>query len=125
MPGAGLSAAAGIDAAEARVGSLRESREAARRELLTKIAADYEDYQSSLSRKRDILRTLKAASEVLASYDRLFIAGKRNWLDVLNAARELTQVENSLADIEALLAASYYRLRLHGGELPWQQGEIS
>ena len=29
------------------------------------------------------------------------------------------------ADIEALLAASYYRLRLHGGELPWQQGEIS
>lgn len=125
VPGAGLSAAAGIDAAEARVGSLRESREAARRELLTKIAADYEDYQSSLSRKRDILRTLKAASEVLASYDRLFIAGKRNWLDVLNAARELTQVENSLADIEALLAASYYRLRLHGGELPWQQGEIS
>ena len=125
VPGAGLSAAAGIDAAEARVGSLRESREAARRELLTKIAADYEDYQSSLSRKREILRTLKAASEVLASYDRLFIAGKRNWLDVLNAARELTQVENSLADIEALLAASYYRLRLHGGELPWQQGEIS
>lgn len=125
VPGAGLSAAAGIDAAEARVGSLRESREAARRELVTKIAADYEDHQSSLSRKREILRTLKAASEVLASYDRLFIAGKRNWLDVLNAARELTQVENSLADIEALLAASYYRLRLHGGELPWQQGEIS
>ena len=121
VPGAGLSAAAGIDAAEARVGSLREGREAARRELLAKVAADYEDHQSSLARKRDILRTLAAATEVLASYDRLFVAGKRNWLDVLNAARELTQVETSLADVEALVVASYYRLRLHGGELPWQQ----
>ena len=125
VPGAGLSAAAGIDAAEARVGSLREGREAARRELLAKVAADYEDHQSSLARKRDILRTLAAATEVLASYDRLFVAGKRNWLDVLNAARELTQVETTLAEIESLLAASYYRLRLHGGELPWQQGEVS
>lgn len=125
VPGAGLSAAAGVDAAEARAGSLRESRETARRELVTKIAADYEDHLSSLSRKQDILRTLKAATEVLASYDRLFIAGKRNWLDVLNAARELMQVENTLADVEALLAASYYRLRLHGGELSWQQGEAS
>ena len=63
----------------------------------------------------------KRAPTVLASYDRLFVAGKRNWLDVLNAARELTQVETSLADVEALVVASYYRLRLHGGELPWQQ----
>lgn len=125
VPGAGLSAGAGIDAAEARVGSLRESREAVRRELVSKIATDYEDHLSSLDRKQDILRTLKAASEVLASYGRLFVAGKRNWLDVLNAARELIQVETSLADVDALLAASYYRLRLHGSELPWQQGWIS
>lgn len=126
VPGAGLSAGSGIDAAEARVANLRESREAARRELITKVAADYEDHLSSLGRKRDILRTVKASTEVLASYDRLFVAGKRNWLDVLNAARELTQVETSLADVEAMIAASYYRLRLHGNELPWQQqGDVS
>lgn len=125
VPGAGLSAGAGISAAQARVASLGESREAAKRELLGKISADYEDHLSSRGRKQDTLRTLAAATEVLASYDRLFIAGKRNWLDVLNAARELTQVQTSLADIEALLAASHYRLRLHSGELPWQQGAPS
>jgi len=124
-PGAGLAIGAEIGAAEARVVSLRENREASRRELIAKISADYEDYLSSRGRRLEILRTVKAASDVLASYDRLFIAGKRNWLDVLNAVRELTQVQSSLADIEALQAASYYRLRLHGGELSWQQGWAS
>lgn len=122
VPGAGLSSAAGIDAAEARVLGLRENLEASRRDLVSKVAADYEDYVSSRGRERDIRRTLKAASEVLASYDRLFVAGKRSWLDVLNAAREVTQVQTSLADVEAQLAASQYRLRLHAGELSWQQG---
>jgi len=117
-PGAGLSSKSGVDAAEARVGGLRESREAARRDLLEKINADYEEYQSSRSRKRDLLHTLNASTEVLASYSRLYVAGKRSWLDVLNAARELTQVEISLADIDALQEASLYRLHVYSGDLP-------
>lgn len=125
VPGAGLSASSGIDAAAARVVNLRETREAARREMTAKVSADYEDHLSNLGRKRGIQRSIQASTEVLASYDRLFVAGKRNWLDVLNAARELTQVEVSLADVEAAIAASYFRLRLHGNELPWQRGEES
>lgn len=120
VPGAGLSAAAGVDAAEARVASLRSGLEGARRDLVSKIAVDYEDQRSSRVREQDMQRTLRSASEVLASYDRLFVAGKRSWLDVINAARELTQIELSIADIRALLAASYYRLRLHSGEITWQ-----
>lgn len=121
VPGAGLSTAAGIDAAEARVNTLRESLEATRRDLVSKIGTDYEEFLSSLNRQENMRRTLKSATEVQASYDRLFVAGKRNWLDVLNAARELTQLETGMADIEAQLSASYFRLRLHGGEFPWQQ----
>lgn len=122
VPGAGLSASSGIDAAEARVRNLHENIDAAKRDLVTKIAADYEDHQSSIVRKQDIMRTKRAASEVLASYDRLYVAGKRSWLDVLNAARELMQVELSFADVDALFAASYFRIRLHSNEFPWQQG---
>jgi adhesin transport system outer membrane protein len=121
VPGAGLSAAAGIASAVARVASLGESRESALRELLSKVAADYEEFVSGLSRRQDMLRTSQAASEVLASYDRLFIAGKRNWLDVLNAAREHMQVEISLADNDALLGAASQRIRLHGGHFAWQR----
>jgi adhesin transport system outer membrane protein len=123
VPGAGLSAAASADAARTRIGGLMASRDAGRRDLIEKVSADYEEHLSSRDRKRNLQNTLKANTEVLASYDRLFVAGKRSWLDVLNAARELTEVELSLADVEAQLVASRYRLRLHGGELP--QGKDS
>jgi outer membrane protein, adhesin transport system len=118
VPGAGLSAAANADAARARIGGLMESREAARRDLIEKVSTDYEDHLASRDRRRELRNTLKASAEVLASYDRLFVAGKRSWLDVLNAARELTDVETALADVEAQFVASRYRLRLHGGEMP-------
>lgn len=116
-PGAGTSAGANIVAAEARQNALREKLDAARRDLTETIAADYEDLLSSLDRKREFQRTLKASAEVLASYDRLFIAGKRGWLDVINATRELIQARTALADVEAQQAAARARLRLHLGEM--------
>lgn len=116
-PGAGLSAGADIDAAEARLLALRENLDAARRDLTETIAADYEDQLASHDRKREQQRTIKASAEVLASYDRLFIAGRRGWLDVINAARELIQARAALADFEAQQAAARARLRLHAGEM--------
>lgn len=116
-PGAGLSASANINAAEARIIGLRESLDAARRDLTETIATDYEEYLASSDRKREFQRTIKASAEVLASYDRLFVAGRRNWLDVINAARELIQAQTALADVEAQQAASRARLRLHIGEM--------
>lgn len=53
-----------------------------------------------------------AAASVLASYTRMFVAGKRSWLDVLNAARELIQSEVTEGDILAAYWGSRYRLRL-------------
>lgn len=116
-PGAGTSAGANVDAAEARQNALREKLDAARRDLTETVAADYEDLLSSRDRKREFQRTIKASAEVLASYDRLFIAGKRGWLDVINATRELIQAQTALADVEAQQAAARARLRLHLGEM--------
>ncbi len=116
-PGAGLSAGANIDAAEARIIGLRENLDAARRDLTETITIDYEEHLAGSDRKRHFQRTLKASAEVLASYDRLFVAGKRNWLDVINAARELIQAQTALADVEAQLVAARARLRLHVGEM--------
>lgn len=117
-PGAGLSLGANIDAAESRLLALRDNLAAARSELTEQVLADYEDHLASRDRARLLARSIKASAEVLASYDRLFIAGKRGWLDVINATRELIQVRTLLADARAQQAASHARLRLHIGETP-------
>lgn len=116
-PGAGLSAGAAADAASARLVGLRANQDAVERELLERVTTEFEEYQSSLARQNNMHRTLKANADVLASYERLFIAGKRGWLDVLNAARELTQAQTALADLQAQSQASSTRLRIYSGVL--------
>jgi adhesin transport system outer membrane protein len=116
-PGAGLSAGANINAAQARSLALRENLEATRRDLTDTITADFEDHQSSSERSRSMQRTITSNAEVLASYDRLFVAGKQSWLDVMNAARELIQAQTTLVDVVAQRTAARARLRLHMGEM--------
>jgi adhesin transport system outer membrane protein len=116
-PGAGLSAGANIEAAQARLLALRDNLEASRRDLIETITADFEDHQSASERAHSIQRTIQSNAEVLASYDRLFVAGKQSWLDVMNAARELIQMQTTLVDVEAQRMAARARLRLHAGEM--------
>lgn len=118
-PGAGASAAMQVNGQLARAQSLRESAEAIRRDLVERIAIEYQDYQTGQRRLNDLQGLLGASRDVLASYDRLFVAGKRGWLDVVNAARELTQVAVTQADLTAQQIGARYRLRLLGNEQPW------
>jgi len=118
-PGAGLSARMQIDAQLARTQSLSESAETAKRDLVERIAIEYQDYFASQSRQQSLQGLLVANRDVLASYDRLFLAGKREWLDVVNAARELMQIEVTDADLSAQQDGALYRLRLLAGEQPW------
>ncbi|MFT5532890.1 MAG: adhesin transport system outer membrane protein [Candidatus Paceibacteria bacterium] len=118
-PGAGLSAVAQVDAQVAKTQSLRESAEAARRDLVERITIEYEDYLSGQSRQQSLQGVLAASRDVLASYDRLFVAGKRGWLDVVNAARELTLIEVANADLSAQQVGTRYRLRLLAGQPFW------
>lgn len=121
VPGAGLSSQSEAEAIAAKVGGLKESNESTRRDLTSKVKSDFEDFVATRSRFQVSKETVAASAGVLASYDRLFMAGKRGWLEVLNAARELTQVEASFVEVEVGYSASYQRLRLHMGEFAWQQ----
>lgn len=117
VPGAGLSASAETDAAVARASTKRNELQTARSDLIETVTADYEDAIGSAQRLDQLRRSLAASSAVLASYDRLFIAGKRSWLDVLNTAQEVIRLRTALADVQAQLAAARRRLRLHAGEV--------
>lgn len=124
-PGAGLAAGSQIRAAEARAAALKETREAIRRDVAARVAAQIEEHAAALERTRDADTGLAATTEVMESYTRLFLAGKRGWLDVLNAARELIQSEQFLAETRVQALVSAYRLTLYEGGRPWQGREGS
>lgn len=111
--GSGLSTMAKIRSSTANIERSEQTLEAARRELRLRVASDVEECSRSLRLYRYALQASTASADVLASYTRLFVAGKRSWLDVLNAARELTQNEVAKGDIIATYWATRYRLRLH------------
>ncbi len=122
-PGAGLSTYSDIKSVRERVSGQKEISEVARRDLLTQIASDYNDCVSSFVRLKVATHIVSSSRDVLESYKRMFIAGKRSWLDVLNALRELTQTEQQMADAESLFVASEYRLRLYAGNQSWSHKE--
>lgn len=110
--GSGLPSVANIRSATARIESYAEAREATRRDVRAKIQADSEECLQALMRYQEASLSTRASASVLESYTRMFVAGKRSWLDVLNAARELIQSEVAEGDILAAYWGSRYRLRL-------------
>lgn len=122
-PGAGLSAFSAIQSAEAKILQTQFERESRERELIDAAVRDYSSYRTAQERIHAMKQTIQSARNVFDSYTRLFIAGKRQWLDLVNASRELTQYKTTLAELEGSLAASAYQLALKRGQITLKNGE--
>lgn len=110
-PGAGFSSFSQTRADAQRQLGLAESAEVASQDYTEALRVDWENLRRQLERQNSLQQAIAGATEVLDSYERQFIAGRKTWLDVLNALRELNQGEVSLAEARAGAAAAYYRLR--------------
>jgi outer membrane protein, adhesin transport system len=119
--GAGLSLRSQVEVALAKMQGLQADRETARREIKERLESELREYRSAVQRLAQAELVLKASSDLLASYERLFVVGRRSWLELLNAVKEASFAEQSRHDLQAQIAASDYRLQLYMGELPWQQ----
>ena len=114
--GAGLSAVSGIEQAEAKIMQLRQEKLSTQQDLINKIMFAYNDYISSSSRVNSQSGSISSSQKVFESYTRLFLAGKRQWLDLVNTSRELTQNEMAFADTKSTLMVSAYQLLLLSGK---------
>ena len=108
--GAGLSLLSNIDAARTQHAAALAEIEAQSRTVSEQVLADYALGLSAASRIASIQASLRAAEDVSASYDRQFLAGRKSWLDVMNAARELAQTETQLADLQSTQIVVTWRL---------------
>jgi adhesin transport system outer membrane protein len=52
------------------------------------------------------------------SWDRQFLAGRKTWVEVMNAARELAQVQTALAEAESSYTSATWRLKILSEGIP-------
>ena len=117
-PGAGFSTYAEAKAIATRMDGAQQSVEAAIRELQQTLQNDREEFVNARSRIAALEKSVASSALVLESYQRQFQAGRKQWQDLLNLVRELAQNQYALADAQASMVGSMYRLQIRMGQDP-------
>jgi adhesin transport system outer membrane protein len=106
----GLSNLAAADAARARETSTQLDVTTAERELRQRVANDLVENAAAKRRIATSGVASTSAEAVTESFKRQFVAGRRTWLDVMNATREATANELGSSDAEFSAMSSAARI---------------
>jgi outer membrane protein, adhesin transport system len=118
-PGSGLSLGSQIEAAEQRLSAVQRAADASRRDVSERVESEWRDLESAQRRLPELQRSSEGATQVLESNRRLFVTGRRSWIDLLNSVREISQAEQAEAEARAVGVGAYYRLGLLLGIPMW------
>jgi adhesin transport system outer membrane protein len=114
----GLSRFAAADAAQQRVVARELEITAGERQVRDQIYNLLREYESAVSRLEVSEAARGSAQRVMESYIRQFTSGRRTWLDVMNAMRELTSAEIDTLDTHISAHLSHTQILLLAGK--WQ-----
>ena len=117
-PGAGFATMVEAHAMSTRLLGAEQGVDASFRETLQTLQNDREEFVNALGRLASLEQSVKGSDKVLESYQRQFQAGRKSWLDLLNAVRELAQNQYASAEARATLAAAMVRLQIRLGQEP-------
>lgn len=110
--GAGLSVLSAVDSAKLKYQASLSDIENAKRTLTQQVLTEWTNAKQLDTRLLVLKQALLSGEKIVDGYDRQFISGKKSWLDVMNAARELAQTENQLAEATGGLTMSSWKLSL-------------
>lgn len=108
--GAGLSGLSNMSAARGQLEAAEAEVLVQTRLINEQVLADHVLNFSIDQRLALIRASLRSGQSVYESYDRQFLAGRKTWLDVMNAARELAQTEILIADLLSTQVMTSWRL---------------
>jgi adhesin transport system outer membrane protein len=117
-PGAGLSALSGVDAAVARLQSFQSELDATRRSLIEQVSLEHVSALTQAQRSVSLRSGLSSTQAMVDSWDRQFLAGRKTWVEVMNAARELAQAQTALAEVEVGYVVATWRLAVLAEGVP-------
>lgn len=121
---AGLSALSDIEAARLKVNELKFKKQTVEKELVDTVLEDYNNYEIAKDRIRILTRSVSSAKKVLDSYKRLFVAGKKQWLNLVDASRELMNYKVQLANAKTNRDILAYKLALKNGQIDLLNGDV-
>lgn len=110
--GAGLSNQATTKAAIHRHQAKQDDLVYRKQKLQEQIRAEHRALASMRDRIQAYQRALKGARAVAQSWDRQYVAGKKSWQEVMNAAREVTQSHLQLIETESQASTTAWRLAI-------------
>jgi adhesin transport system outer membrane protein len=111
--GAGLSGLSNVAAARSQLEAALAEVQVQTRNLIEQVLADHAQFMATERRLASMQASLRSAQSVSESFDRQFLAGRKTWLDVMNAARELAQTEAQIADLLSTQVVVSWRLSFY------------
>ena len=115
--GAGFNTMTQAREAAAKLESLGASRETTRRDLIDRLSSDWVDLQSYKLQLQDLRAQVQSTNEVFDSFVRQYAVGRKTWIDVLNAQRDVAQARYQQADVDWGLLRAVLKLKLATGTL--------
>lgn len=112
--GAGLSSFSQVAGAQARYEAALADVESSRLSIGEQLQADFAQATAGDSRLRALMASLDSSDRITRAWNRQFVAGRKTWLDVMNAVRELAQLEAQIADARAQQLLLSWRLTING-----------
>jgi adhesin transport system outer membrane protein len=110
--GAGLSGLSAIDSARSRHDAALADVASVRISLSDQIYGDHVQAATGGQRLLTLQGSLLSAEAVSQAWSQQFLVGLKSWLDVMNAARELAQVEVQIADVSTEQLLLSWRLSI-------------
>lgn len=111
----GLSQFSEVDSARLRIEGALQDLRVADQQLRRDVANDIIEFDAAKARVEISMGASETAARVSESYMRQFIAGRRSWLDVMNALREAVTAQLGKVDAEAATMSARVRLLLRSG----------
>lgn len=113
--GAGLSLFSNVEKAKLNLKKVKSERDTKEQDLLDSFVVDYRNMLLS-KEKIEILKSSEiATSNLFESYKRLFLAGKKQWLDLVNSSKDFMDASVSYRETKELYNILRYKIALQTG----------
>ena len=123
--GAGLSSLSNIKQAKIELQRLKYEKQATLNELIDAFWQDYNNMLVSKNKIGNSKLNKELSRDVFESNKRLFLADKKQWLDLVNSSKEVMDIDISLADSKVMYMISKYKVALKTGLINLNSGDYT